>query len=119
MTPSGKTGELTDSDAVFWTYSAAANATNDTVTIKDSNGQVAYTETGPLSSGSGTSRWGDIGGDDNAKPNGVYSIKIKGSDATDGPSTSAWSRLGLLQPSISSAAYRFLAWEAAGSLLSR
>ena len=81
VTSSGKTGELTDSDAVFWAYSAEANATNATVTIKDANGQVVYTETGPLSSGPGTFRWDGIGGDGNAKPNGVYTIDIKGSDA--------------------------------------
>jgi flagellar basal-body rod modification protein FlgD len=81
VTSSGKTGELTDSDAVFWAYSADANAANATVTIKDANGQVVYSETGPLNSGPGTFRWDGIGGDGNAKPNGIYTIDIKGNDA--------------------------------------
>ena len=79
-TSSGKTGELTDSDAVFWAYSADANASNATVTIKDAKGQVVYTETGPLSAGPGTFRWDGVGSDGNARPNGVYSIDIKGAD---------------------------------------
>ncbi|MGV8831271.1 MAG: flagellar hook assembly protein FlgD [Devosia sp.] len=81
VTSSGKTGELTDSEAVFWAYSADANAANATVTIKDANGQVVYTETGPLASGPGTFRWDGIGSDGNLKPNGVYSVDIKGADA--------------------------------------
>lgn len=81
VTSSGKTGELTDENAVFWAYSAAANAANATVTIKDANGQVVYTETGPLSAGPGTFRWDGIGSDGNLKPNGVYSIDIQGKDA--------------------------------------
>jgi flagellar basal-body rod modification protein FlgD len=81
VTSSGKTGELTDENAVFWAYSAAANAANATVTIKDANGQVVYTETGPLSAGPGTFRWDGMGSDGNLKPNGVYSIDIQGKDA--------------------------------------
>jgi flagellar basal-body rod modification protein FlgD len=81
VTSSGKTGELTDSDAVFWAYSADANAANATVTIKDDKGQVVYTETGPLASGPGTFRWDGVGSDGNARPNGVYTIDIKGADA--------------------------------------
>lgn len=81
VTSSGKTGELTDSKAVFWAYSAAANAANATVTIKDSKGQVVYTETAPLKSGPGTFRWDGMGSDGTQKPNGVYSIDIKGRDA--------------------------------------
>ena len=40
VTSSGKTGELSDTKAVFWAYSANANAANATVTIKNSRGQV-------------------------------------------------------------------------------
>ncbi|WP_224703422.1 flagellar hook assembly protein FlgD [Devosia aquimaris] len=81
VTSSGKTGELTDTDPVFWAYSADANAANSTVTIKDSNGQVVYTQTGPISAGPGTFRWDGKGSDGNVKPNGVYTIDIKGKDA--------------------------------------
>ncbi|MBU1304479.1 MAG: flagellar hook assembly protein FlgD [Alphaproteobacteria bacterium] len=81
VTSSGKTGELTDNDAVFWAYSAEATAANSTVTIKDKNGQVVYTQTGPIASGAGTFRWDGKGSDGNIKPNGVYSIDIQGKDA--------------------------------------
>jgi flagellar basal-body rod modification protein FlgD len=81
VTSSGRTGELTDSAAVFWAYSADANAANATVTIKDSNGQVVYSETGPLKAGPGTFRWDGKGSDGNTKPNGVYTVDIKGKDA--------------------------------------
>jgi flagellar basal-body rod modification protein FlgD len=81
VTSSGKTGELTDSKAVFWAYSADAAAANATVTIKDKNGQVVYTETGPLKAGPGTFRWDGMGSDGNQKPNGVYSVEIKGKDS--------------------------------------
>tara|TARA_R110002020_G_scaffold19053_4_gene66111 strand:+ start:1191 stop:1895 length:705 start_codon:yes stop_codon:yes gene_type:complete len=81
VTSSGKTGELTDSDAVFWAYSADANAPNASVTIKDANGQVVYSQTGPIDIGPGTFRWDGVGSDGNAKPNGVYTIDIKGKDA--------------------------------------
>lgn len=81
VTSSGKTGELSGSNAAFWAYSANANAANATVTIKDANGQVVYTETGPISSGPGTFRWDGKGSDGNMKPNGIYTIDIKGKDA--------------------------------------
>ena len=80
VTSSGKTGELTDANAVFWAYSADANAANATVTIKDSSGQVVYSETGPLKAGPGTFRWDGKGSDGNMKPNGVYTVDIKGKD---------------------------------------
>ena len=81
VTSSGKSGELTDSKPVFWAYSADANAANATVTIKDKNGQVVYSETGPLKAGPGTFRWDGKGSDGNMKPNGVYTVDIKGKDA--------------------------------------
>lgn len=81
VTSSGKTGELTDANAVFWAYSANANAANATVTIKDAKGQTVYSETGPLQSGPGTFRWDGKGSDGTMKPNGVYTIDIKGKDA--------------------------------------
>jgi flagellar basal-body rod modification protein FlgD len=81
VTSSGKTGELTNDQAVFWAYSADANAANATVTIKDANGQVVYSETGPLNAGPGTFRWDGMGSDGSLKPNGVYTVDIKGKDA--------------------------------------
>lgn len=81
VTSSGRTGELTDTSAVFWAYSAEANAANATVTIRDASGQVVYVETGPLNAGPGTFRWDGMGSDGNMRPNGVYTVDIKGKDA--------------------------------------
>jgi flagellar basal-body rod modification protein FlgD len=85
VTSSGKTGELTDTSAVFWAYSADSSASNATVTIKDSSGQVVYTESGPIAAGPGTFRWDGKGSDGNMKPNGVYTIDIKGNDSSGQP----------------------------------
>jgi flagellar basal-body rod modification protein FlgD len=81
VTSSGRTGELTNSNAAFWAYSANANAANATVTIKDAKGQTVYSETGPLNSGPGTFRWDGKGSDGTMKPNGIYTIDIKGKDS--------------------------------------
>ncbi|WP_332687727.1 flagellar hook assembly protein FlgD [Devosia sp.] len=81
VTSSGKTGELTGSNAAFWAYSAEANAANATITIKDASGQIVYNQTGPLNAGPGTFRWDGKGSDGNMKPNGVYTIDIKGKDS--------------------------------------
>lgn len=81
VTSSGRSGELTNENAVFWAYSANANAANATVTIKDANGQVVYTTTGPIAAGPGTFRWDGMGSDGNMRPNGLYTIDIQGKDA--------------------------------------
>ncbi|MDB5612980.1 MAG: flagellar hook assembly protein FlgD [Devosia sp.] len=77
---SGKTGELSSTNAAFWAYSADANAANATITIKDAKGQVVYNQTGPLALGPGTFRWDGKGSDGSMKPNGVYTIDIQGKD---------------------------------------
>ena len=82
VTSSGKSGELSGSNAAFWAYSADANAANATITIKDAKGQIVYNQTGPLASGPGTFRWDGKGSDGNVKPNGVYTIDIQGKDAS-------------------------------------
>ena len=81
VTSSGKTGELSDTNAAFWAYSADANAANATITIKDDRGQIVYNQTGPLALGPGTFRWDGKGSDGAMKPNGVYTIDIQGKDA--------------------------------------
>ena len=80
VTSSGRTGELTDDSAVFWAYSAESKAAAATITIKNANGQVVYSKTGPLDAGAGTFRWDGKGNDGNMQANGVYTIDIKGAD---------------------------------------
>lgn len=81
VTSSGKSSELTDTDAAFWAYSAEANVADAAVTIKDKNGQVVYIQNGPISAGPGTFRWDGKGSDGSTKPNGVYTIDIRGKDS--------------------------------------
>ena len=80
VTSTGKTGELTDTNAVFWAYSADAGAPNTTITIKNAAGTTVYKQTGPIDMGPGTFRWDGKGSDGAVKPNGVYSIEISGKD---------------------------------------
>lgn len=80
VTASGKTGELTDDKAVFWDYNAEAAVANATVTIKNANGQVVYSETGSLNAGPGTFRWDGKTSDGNVAANGIYTIDIKGTN---------------------------------------
>jgi len=71
VTSSGKTGELSGSNAAFWAYSANAAAANAIITIKDAKGQTVYNKTGPLPIGPGTFRWDGKGTDGTMKPNGL------------------------------------------------
>lgn len=79
VTASGETAELKDGGAT-WAYKADANVPNATVTIKDSAGTVVYTETGSLNAGPGNFMWDGMGTDGNKKPDGVYTIEIKGTN---------------------------------------
>ena len=85
VTSSGKTGELSAANPAFWAYSAAANAANATITIRDAKGQTVYNQTGPLPAGPGTFRWDGKGSDGNMKPDGIYTIDIQGKDANGQP----------------------------------
>ncbi|WP_297108539.1 flagellar hook assembly protein FlgD [uncultured Devosia sp.] len=79
VSASGETAELKDGGA-FWAYSAEANVANATVTIKNSAGSVVYTETGSLNAGPGSFLWDGVGSDGNTKPDGIYTIEIKGTN---------------------------------------
>jgi len=79
VTASGETAELKDGGA-YWAYNAATSVANATVTIKDASGQVVYTESGSLNAGPGNFLWDGMGSDGNKKPDGVYTISIKGTN---------------------------------------
>jgi flagellar basal-body rod modification protein FlgD len=79
VSASGETAELIDGGA-YWAYNAEANVANATVTIKDASGQVVYTETGSLNAGPGAFLWDGIGSDGSTKPDGVYTVEIKGTN---------------------------------------
>jgi flagellar basal-body rod modification protein FlgD len=79
VSASGKTAELKDGGA-YWTYNAAANVANATVTIKNASGSVVYIENGSLNAGNGAFLWDGMGSDGSKQPDGVYSIEIKGTN---------------------------------------
>ncbi len=79
VSASGKTAELKDGGA-YWTYNAAANVANATVTIKNASGSVVYVEQGSLNSGSGAFLWDGMGSDGSKQPDGIYTIDIKGTN---------------------------------------
>jgi flagellar basal-body rod modification protein FlgD len=79
VTASGKTAELKEGGA-YWAYDAEATVANATVTIKDATGSVVYTETGSLNAGPGNFLWDGMGNDGNKRPDGVYTIEIKGTN---------------------------------------
>ncbi|MFD2647224.1 flagellar hook assembly protein FlgD [Devosia albogilva] len=96
VTASGKTGELTDDSAVFWSYNAASNVANAAVTIKNAQGQVVYTEMGSLNAGPGTFRWDGMGSDGNVQPNGIYTIEITGTNLAGKPVEVSTSSVGIV-----------------------
>jgi len=79
VSASGQTAELKDGGA-YWTYNAAANVANATVTIKNAAGSIVYVEQGSLNSGNGAFLWDGKGTDGNIQPDGVYTIEIKGTN---------------------------------------
>ncbi len=75
VTAAGDKADLTGGYAV-WGFTAAATASDATVTIKDALGNVVYTETGSLAQGEGQFIWDGRGTDGNIKPDGTYTISI-------------------------------------------
>ena len=80
VTASGKTGSLTKDEGITWAYNAEAAVANATVTIKNSQGQVVYSEAGALNAGPGKFYWGGKGSDGTDQPNGIYTVEIKGTN---------------------------------------
>ncbi len=79
VTASGQTAELKDGGA-YWAYNAEANVANASVTIKNASGQIVYTEQGSLNAGPGAFLWDGVGSDGSTKPDGIYTIEIKGTN---------------------------------------
>jgi flagellar basal-body rod modification protein FlgD len=95
VTASGKTGELKDGGA-SWAFNADATVANATVTIKDANGNVVYTETGSLNAGPGNFLWDGIGTDGNRRPDGVYTIEIQGTNVAGSTVNVSTSSIGVV-----------------------
>lgn len=95
VSASGKTAELKDGGA-YWTYNAAANVANATVTIKNAAGSVVYVEQGSLNAGSGAFLWDGKGSDNSMQPDGVYTIEIKGTNLNGNTVTVTTQSVGIV-----------------------
>ncbi|WP_084620397.1 flagellar hook assembly protein FlgD [Devosia chinhatensis] len=95
VSASGKTAELKEGGA-YWTYNAATNVANATVTIKNAAGSVVYVEQGSLSGGNGAFLWDGMGSDGNKQPDGVYTIEIKGTNVSGNTVAVSTSSVGVV-----------------------
>ena len=75
----GVRSELVNGKAV-WNFSLE-DAANTTVTIKDKDGNVVYTETGDLQAGAGQFTWDGKTSTGSRAPDGTYSISMTGLNA--------------------------------------
>jgi len=75
VTAAGVKAELKDGFAI-WGFEAMGAAADATVTIKDSLGNVVYTEEGSLNKGKAEFRWDGVGSSGQRMPDGAYSIQI-------------------------------------------
>lgn len=76
VTSAGNRAELAGGQAV-WGFNAESLASDATVTIKDSLGNVVYSENGSLEPGPGAFMWDGRGSDGSMRPDGVYTISIE------------------------------------------
>jgi flagellar basal-body rod modification protein FlgD len=83
ITASGARSELANGSA-SWTFSVP-QAANISVTIKDADGNVVYTEAGSLQQGTGQFSWDGTTSTGGRAPDGTYSISVDAVDA-DGKS---------------------------------
>jgi flagellar basal-body rod modification protein FlgD len=83
VTSSGSKSELADGKATF-NFKLEENAKNVTVTIRDVDGNVVYTETGEMPAGEGQFVWNGVGNDGSRKADGPYSVTIDARDEEGG-----------------------------------
>ncbi|MEO6394875.1 MAG: flagellar hook assembly protein FlgD [Devosia sp.] len=82
VTAAGTRSELIGGKAV-WNFSLTDAATVN-VSIKDSNGNVVYTQAGPLQAGQGEFAWDGTTSTGGRAPSGTYSIQMVGVNAEGG-----------------------------------
>lgn len=95
VTAAGTTAELKNGGAT-WAFNADAQVANATVTIKNANGRVVYTETGSLDKGPGNFLWTGKGSDGNTQPDGTYTIDIKGTNLSGNTIKVSTSTIGIV-----------------------
>ncbi|MEZ5669635.1 MAG: flagellar hook assembly protein FlgD [Alphaproteobacteria bacterium] len=80
ITAIGDEAVLQDGQATF-AYTLDSDAASATYTIRDSNGAVVFSGTGPTDAGSHEIAWNGVGASGGAQPDGIYTISIEARDA--------------------------------------
>ena len=83
VSASGVQSDLSNGQAQ-WSFNLA-DAANVNVDIKDSSGNVVYTESGSMQGGQGTFTWDGTDSAGNNKPDGTYSIQMQATDSNGQP----------------------------------
>jgi len=86
VTLSGNTATLSSSSPATWSISSPSPATG-TVTVSNSSGQVAYTGTISLNSGTNSFSWNGQGTNGVAWPAGTYTLAVNATGANGQPVT--------------------------------
>jgi len=79
VSAAGDKAVLTEGEAHF-AYSLKSDAASATYTIRNEDGDVVFSGSGPTEAGTHEIAWNGVGADGNANPDGVYSIEIKALD---------------------------------------
>ncbi len=81
VTASSSTAAL-NNGAANWDYNLAGNASNVTMTVKDSNGNTVYQTTGDTSQGDHTFTWDGSSANGNKLTSGNYTLSITSTDSS-------------------------------------
>jgi flagellar basal-body rod modification protein FlgD len=80
VTASGTKTEMVDS-AATWHFAVDKKA-DITATVRDANGNVVFTKTGPVNEGESVFTWDGIDNDGRQRPDGTYSVTIEARDSS-------------------------------------
>ena len=80
VTAAGDKADLSKGSAK-WNYTLPADAPKTTITVKDGNGNIVYTEAKPLPAGSGVYQWNGLTSTGTQAADGTYQISIDARDA--------------------------------------
>ena len=80
VSAAGDKSVLADGEAHF-AYTLPEDAASATYTIRNADGKVVFSGTGPIEAGTHEIAWNGVGADGNPQSDGVYSIEVKASDS--------------------------------------
>lgn len=86
VTAEGNSAELSNGFA-SWSYELSQPAPNSTVTIRNENGEIVFSEQLSLEAGTRDLNWDGRSNDGTAQPDGIYKITIDARDGANNPLT--------------------------------